>query len=61
VHSAITGSYANFTGSVFSTAPASLRGGSATLQVVSATIPTFSPAALVLLAAMLAAVAISRR
>ena len=61
VHAAVTGKYENFTGAVFSTAPPSLGGASATLQVVSGTVPMFSRAALLLLAAMLAAVAISRR
>jgi hypothetical protein len=62
VKSAAVGSYLNSTGHVFSTAPPSITFGLATLQVV-AVIPTFSPAALALFAAMLAAVAliVSRR
>jgi len=62
VHAASVGSYENVTGAVFSTGPASITFGDATLQVV-ALIPTLSPRALLLLAAMLAAVAliVSRR
>ena len=62
VKSAAVGSYLNATGHVFSTAPSSITFGLATLQVVPM-IPTLSPAALLLLGAMLAAVGmiLSRR
>ena len=62
VHAASPGSYENSTGAVFSTGPASITFGDATLQVMTS-IPTLSPQALLLLAAMLAAVAliVSRR
>jgi hypothetical protein len=62
VSAAAPGSYLNATGHVFSTAPASITFGLATLQVVPM-IPTLSSAALLLLGAMLAAVGmiLSRR
>ena len=62
VHAASPGSYENSTGAVFSTGPASITFGDATLEVVTS-IPTLSPKALLLLGAMLAAIAtiISRR